>query len=201
MALKAKFSNYENVWKTHGYIETKKIYDMSYAGVKYKLYQLLKNSEEIKEERILLKIDAEPQKWEEVYLVNPVLMSLIIGDYECTEQLLDMGYGVDDRCFETQLYMICKSGDLKHVEEYEISITQWLFAKEEIPKHLRERICEILGCLRPVFDFRYDYWENPFSNNVASDNVLIIPPYFCECIDSEEDEWEDEEIFDFDIED
>ncbi len=159
----------------HGYIEARKLYEISKEGVRQKLHDLLEDLEfydgndgyylaeaEPDETRILLRIEADAFEMEQVYLVNPVFMALIIEDYECAEQLLDKGYQADDRVLEPQIYMVCRNGDIGQVKEYEISITQWLFAKSGIPEKLFLRICNILNVLMPVFSFSYDYWENPF---------------------------------------
>lgn len=100
----------------HGYIEARKLYEISKEGVRQKLHDLLKDLEfydgndgyylaeaEPDETRILLRIEADAFEMEQVYLVNPVFMALIIEDYECAEQLLDKGYQADDRVLEPQI--------------------------------------------------------------------------------------------------
>lgn len=167
-------SMYISTLEKHGYIEARKIYEISKEGVREKLHNLLEDEQievedgyylvekEVDETRILLRIEADEFHMEEVYLVNPVFMALIIEDYECAEQLLDKGYQADDRILEPQIYMVCRNGDIGQVKEYEVSITQWLFAKLGIPEQLFKRICNILNVLMPIFSFSYDYFENPF---------------------------------------
>ncbi|MBQ7833702.1 MAG: hypothetical protein IJ336_09045 [Lachnospiraceae bacterium] len=143
-------------------------YGNSLEGVKQKLWaRALYPDAYYDESPLLLQVDIVYPESEKCYFASPVLMSLIIEDYECTEKLLDAGYLPDPGCFlgndglvETQLYMERYSYNC--YQFHELSITRWLFSNPDIPEPLLGRILDSLGEYRPVFNFDYDCWENPF---------------------------------------
>ncbi len=149
--------------KKNGYISAEKFYGKSPDSVRKKLWGLICRSPLVVEERILMQeYDMESER-ETVFLANPVLMAIVLEEYSLAEALIKTGYAVDDRCLEPQIYMIKRGEALeKQYEWHDISITQFLFARPEMPETLRLLICERLSLLRPVFDYHYDWWNNPF---------------------------------------
>ncbi len=98
----------------------------------------------------------------EKYLAYPVLLALILEEYELANRLLDAGYPINDALFESneQALGICDDGTEWRFKD--IFATQLLVGKENMPKALFKRVCDEVGIILPAFSFMRDYWENPF---------------------------------------
>lgn len=158
----------------YGYVAPKKLYGRSPEGTKAKLVQLSLDMYPVVEDRILMqKCDMESGS-EEAFLVNPVLMAVILEEYEIAEKLIEKGYSVDDRFLEKQIYMKKSPETFDDYNWHDISITQLLFARPQMPEKLRYEICDVLSLIRPVFDYNYDCRNNPFleTETVINNNSI-----------------------------
>lgn len=132
--------------------------DYNREAVLLKLQELAKARPEVEEELLLWwehyadGID----EYDELYLVTPVMLAMLLKEYELAEKLIDMGYWANDLLLKNQIY--CEVG-AQHLCVY-LYISQLLTAWDDIPDGLFRKICEEISYTG--LDYKTDYWANPF---------------------------------------
>ena len=138
------------------------------------LKRLCEIESEDEDDRILWWVhEANPlQNYHGIYYASPVLIALLLKEYEIAEKLMDMGYAANDLLLEEQNYIeISHNMESRHIPIY---MSQLLMSQFDIPKPLFERLCETQ--IAGNFCFVSDYWKNPFLMAEKRDEVKEIYP-------------------------
>ena len=98
---------------------------------------------------------------ETLFLTYPVMMSLLLEEYECTKQLLELGYAADTGEFQIQRYATNVGMRNKFLVYHTVNLQQLLLARE-LPVEILELLLESAGAKSCFFQFERDYWKNPF---------------------------------------
>ncbi len=142
----------------YGYTITAKQEEYNREAVLLKLQELVKVRPEVEEEMILWweHYADEIDEYDELYLVTPVMLAMLLKEYELAEKLIDMGYWANDLLLKNQIY--CEAG-AQNLCIY-LYISQLLTSWDDIPDVLFQKICEEISYTG--LDYTVDYWENPF---------------------------------------
>lgn len=95
-----------------------------------------------------------------LFLTYPVMMSLLLEEYECTKQLLELGYAADTSEFQSQKYATNVGNRNKSLVYYTIYLQQLLLARE-LPVEILELLSESVKERKNFFQIERDYWKNP----------------------------------------
>lgn len=141
----------------------------------------LYNREAVKEQLLDLcegkQLERNPLLWwekdgeeETLFLTYPVMMSLILEEYDCTKKLLELGYVADTNTFQTQIYATNVDKYDGELKCQELLLQQLLLARE-VPVDVLEEVLSKAEQEENIFNFERDYWLNPLL--VAEPNVVV----------------------------
>ena len=141
-----------------GYVEGGDNRAYNSKAVKERLFELCEG--EVSDTKQLLWWEKEGEE-ETMFLVYPVMMSLLLEEYECTKQLLELGYAADTSRFQSQIYATNVGKRDKSLVYHTISLQHLLLARE-LPVEVLEILVTPLNGKKISFELGRDYWTNPF---------------------------------------
>lgn len=111
---------------------------------------------------------------DQLFWVDPICAALVLEEYECAEQLLEIGYGVNQTKEEPK-YLLRKKD--YGITKADVSLSQFLFVSNT-PPDLYKRIWEKMvlkerKSIRKYYDVEKDYIDNPFLQKEKSWEELI----------------------------
>ena len=153
------FNTTKNLLEEYGYYSDSDPKGYDRETVLNKLKALSEVRPEVEEDLLLWwehPISAE-ENYQGVYLASPVMLAMLLKEYELAEKLVDKGYSASDLLTDTQYYCEEQAGMGWSVK---ISLSQLLMSQMDIPKRLFAKLCEQL--MYDGLDYVFDYWLNPF---------------------------------------
>ena len=159
--LQGVFQPYESMveqFLQNGYVEGGDNRQYNREAVKDRLLELCE--EELSETKQILWWEKEGEE-ETLFLAFPVMMSLLLEEYECTKQLLQLGYAADTGVFQTQKYATNVGRRDKALVYHTVNLQQLILARE-LPVEILGLLLESVKSKKDFFLFERDYWRNPF---------------------------------------
>lgn len=114
---------------------------------------------EVSEEKQILWWEQDGDE-ETIFLAYPVMMSLLLEEYDCMKKLLELGYAAEGNNIKNQIYATNVGKRDKNFIYENISLQQLLLARE-FPVEILGVVLASANAKSNFFEFDKDYWKNP----------------------------------------